>query len=305
MTIYLLPFARFILYNTSKTNFTEGPKLYLEFISERLIVIRGNSHKTIAFCIVPFYAMFQTSLTAWLNKPKTVKEPPPNLIPLTTNNIKAAPPRQDDIISCPKSPRKHVPSFGKLNALPSNVTLEHLTPETLPAFKRLNALLLPIPYPQKFYDEIFSDPITAGITLMALWHSKPSTASMSSPSEPSTSKPTLVAAIRCRILPTESKPTLYISTIGILSPYRSHGLATHLLSRVLSHAIEEYDVGTVSAHVWEANAEGREWYRKRGFEEVEWEEGYYRRLKPNTAIRVERRVGVGDLLMTAREESEG
>lgn len=54
---------------------------------------------------------------------------------------------------------------------------------------------------------------------------------------------------------------------------------------------------SVYAHVWEANEEALEWYRRRGFVVGERVEGYYRRLKPQGARVVRRRVGgVGDWL---------
>ena len=84
---------------------------------------------------------------------------------------------------------------------------------------------------------------------------------------------------------------LYISTLTLLSPYRHLGVAAHLLARVEKVAKEKYRVGAVGAHVWVANTEGLEWYRKRGFIEVKKEEGYYSRLKPNTAVVVRLDIG--------------
>lgn len=84
---------------------------------------------------------------------------------------------------------------------------------------------------------------------------------------------------------------LYISTLTLLSPYRHLGIAAHLLGRVEKVAKEKYRVGAIGAHVWAANTEGLEWYRKRGFEEVKREEGYYSRLKPSAAVVVRKDTG--------------
>lgn len=89
-------------------------------------------------------------------------------------------------------------------------------------------------------------------------------------------------------------PILYISTLVLLPSYRSYGIATHLLAQVLSRAIEAYGVTAVTAHVWEANEEGRTWYRARRFEECGLVEGYYRKLRPQEAVLVRRPVKVGD-----------
>jgi len=218
--------------------------------------------------------------------------------------------------------------------LPANVTITPLTSEWIPSFKRLNSLLLPIPYPQKFYDEILEDAVTADISIAALWHegsdtalaytndgqtptpsaalTPPSTNGMngtaaadaaSGPPKNHTQdkRPLLVSAIRCRILPTPShepasERTLYISTLCTLSPYQSHGLASHLLSLITARAVKKYGVTSVTAHVWEANEEARIWYKGRNFEECGSEEGYYRKLRPTGAVAVRRGVAVGDLL---------
>jgi ribosomal protein S18 acetylase RimI-like enzyme len=165
--------------------------------------------------------------------------------------------------------------------------------------------MFPISYQDKFYNDTISDPIAASISLVALWHDTSEHGS-SSPS----SKPRVVAAIRCRLLTsspsstakTPSKhdsgtfPSLYISTIATLSPFRNHGLAQALLQIVTRRALNDYGVKTISAHVWEANTEGRQWYAKHGFKEVHFEKDYYRKLKPNGAWVVERPISIADFL---------
>jgi ribosomal protein S18 acetylase RimI-like enzyme len=150
-----------------------------------------------------------------------------------------------------------------------------------------------VAYPESFYKETMAEP-NLGITLVALWHPAPLQTSTNgdAPSEP----PQLVGAIRCRLLPSSQ---LYISTIGILSPYRSHGIAMHLLQSVVRKAVELHSVRSVTAHVWEANEEGLEWYKKRSFDVLEKEEAYYRKLRPQGAHLVRKWIGVGDLLGTA------
>lgn len=53
-------------------------------------------------------------------------------------------------------------------------------------------------------------------------------------------------------------------------------------------------VREVYAHVWEMNVEGIGWYARRGFEVEDVVAGYYRRLRPDGARVVRRRVGVGE-----------
>lgn len=171
--------------------------------------------------------------------------------------------------------------------VPSNAQITTITSEYLPQFRRMTSLLLPIPYPDRFFKEIIEDEIASNISLIALW------------SDGTASKPKVVAGIRCRLLCTnpskspalnDNEPSLYISTITTLAPYRRHGLASALLDEVTSRASQKYGIHTVSAHVWEANEEGRQWYAKQGFSETGFENEYYRRLRPNGAWIVERNV---------------
>jgi ribosomal protein S18 acetylase RimI-like enzyme len=187
------------------------------------------------------------------------------------------------------SPKPAIPHLFALRPLPSNVEIASLTNEHLLDYKRLNALTLPIAYPESFYKETMTEP-NLSITLVALWHSSPA---QTSTKNVETESARLVGAIRCRLLPSSQ---LYISTIGILAPYRSHGIAMHLLQAVVKKAVELHGVRCVTAHVWEANDEGVDWYKKRNFEILEKEEAYYRKLKPHGAYLVRKWIGVGDLL---------
>ncbi|EAT85039.2 hypothetical protein HBH56_151180 [Parastagonospora nodorum] len=187
------------------------------------------------------------------------------------------------------SPQPAITQLFALRPLPSNVEIAPLTVEHLPDYKRLNALTLPVAYPESFYKETMTEP-NLSITMVALWHSS---LSQASGSHVATEPPRLVGAIRCRLLPSSQ---LYISTIGILAPYRSHGIAMHLLQAVVRKAVDLHSVRCVTAHVWEANDDGLDWYKKRNFEILDKEEAYYRKLKPQGAHLVRKWIGVGDLL---------
>ena len=253
--------------------------------------------------------MPQSSLMKWLNKPATVIESPST--PLSSNIREAAkavdthtpplPPakgdRHGDIREHPLVDAPTSFLQGSKPALPPNVEIRGPTKEDMPSFKKLNSILLPIPYPDSFYKEILAEPVDRSITLMALWHD--------SPSDIGKVKGRLVGAIRCRLfnkppgIPASKArvdgPMLYLSTLVLLSPYRSYGIAAHMLDCLIRSAVDDYGITSVGAHVWEANEEGLQWYRKRGFREVSREVGYYRRLKPQDAVVMLRDVGVMDL----------
>jgi ribosomal protein S18 acetylase RimI-like enzyme len=257
--------------------------------------------------------MSQSSLLTWLNKPGAVKTasppppppPPPPLPPPATPPATAASPDNHRISNSARERDGQERVAGDttigLRPLPPNVELRACTKHDIPHLKRLTSLLLPIPYADKFFKETIDDPVTASITLLAVWHDDPSLSG--------SEKGRLVGAIRCRLLASSTishashdndadAPMLYLSTLVLLSPYRQHGIATHLLRTLTRRAVHDYGVRRIGAHVWEANSDALAWYRKRGFREIGRDPAYYRRLHPQTAIILERKVGVTDLLGT-------
>ncbi|KAK4695875.1 hypothetical protein P7C71_g1961, partial [Lecanoromycetidae sp. Uapishka_2] len=200
--------------------------------------------------------------------------------------------------------------------LPEKVSIEPVTPTHLPAYRRLITLLLPIRYPDKFYQDSVAISGPSSLALCALWHEPAKPASNIVRPYPSSDR--VVAGIQCCLesLPSATAPckpgkTLYIQTLATLAPYRSFGIASALLDITIRTSITHYeDVEEVYAHVWEANEEALEWYAKRGFVvEEQVVEEYYRKLSPSGARLVRRRVGVGDHLrakagVVVEEEAE-
>lgn len=222
----------------------------------------------------------------------------------------------------------------------SHITIRAPTPQTLPVLKRLNALLLPINYPESFYGEILSSPTTTRLTRLAFWfHSSSSVPASRTNGDarvllpgreeeqerrgedeggggPEEEQGNCVGGVRCRLEPpppnsttatttttitaTESPPrggSIYIMTLCTLSPYRHLGVGTQLITSILSAAVE-LGCSEVYAHVWEANTDALDWYRRRGFDVDSGEivQGYYRKLRPAGARVVRRRVGIVDAL---------
>lgn len=256
--------------------------------------------------------MPQTSLLGWFSKPASVKEPQPvklsedrTLSGETASTLQAPIVPTQDVLSTTKileSGKKGFSNSDRTNravTMPPNVELRACEKEDIPHLKRINSLLLPIPYPESFYREIVEDPLTNDITLVAIWHDDPSISQ--------NQKGKLVGAIRCRLFahplsanpaPASKKdgPMLYLSTLVLLSPYRSYGIATLMLDTLIKRAANDHGITSAGAHVWEANLDGLEWYRKRGFREVGKEKDYYRRLKPAAAVVLQRDVRVMDLV---------
>jgi ribosomal protein S18 acetylase RimI-like enzyme len=217
------------------------------------------------------------------SRPRSKKSPRPSRTGTPASSSTVATP------VTPSFPKPTMPLLFPLRPLPSNVELAPLTEEHMTAYKRLNALTLPIAYPESFYKETMTEPYH-GITLLALWHSAPT---LNGTSGSVADPPRLVGAIRCRLLPSSQ---LYISTIAVLAPYRTHGIAMHLLQAIVKKAVDLHSVRSITAHVWEANDEGLEWYKKRNFDVLEKDDTYYRKLKPQGAFLLRKWIGVGDLL---------
>lgn len=243
--------------------------------------------------------MPQSSLMEWLSKPAP-KGPAETTTQDETKQLPTPPATSGaETNGAIQNGPASVPRLGlKVGGLPPNVELRECRKEDIKSFKRLNSLLLPIPYGDSFYRETMEDAVTSNITLVALWHDNLTTAA--------NEKGTLVGAIRCRLLTNlpggapvpqrKEGPMLYLSTLVLLSPHRGHGIAAKLLDVMVRRAVNDYGVSSVGAHVWEANEEGLAWYCKRGFREMRREEGYYRRLDPQGAVVVVKDVGVMDLL---------
>lgn len=210
-----------------------------------------------------------------------------------------------------------------------DVTIHHILPEHITPLKHLTATLLPIRYPDKFFDEILTSPTTSTISRVAVY---------APPSPSDDDRPSIIGAIRCQLHPLPPTPTsllkasrkrnnnippplshpsrIYIATLLLLAPYRSLGIATALVDAICApEIVEAYNVERVYAHVWERNEEALGWYERRGFvkglgENEKWEdgdregfvEGYYRKLRPGGAWIVSKEMKRSAAAVPDREE---
>lgn len=186
--------------------------------------------------------------------------------------------------------------------LPQGYKIEIPQDHHIQPLRRINALLLPIPYPDAFYHAITSPPSPS--IPISLPFSRVVTYTPDSNSEPK-----VIGSLICRTDPSPpSSPyaqppantySIYLQSLTLLSPYRTLGLATALLNSVIESATSSrMPIGVriegLYAHVWVDNQEALEWYTKRGFEKGELVEGYYRRLRPQDAFVFRRRFSVQD-----------
>ena len=188
----------------------------------------------------------------------------------------------------PSNPTSNLSKTTPQQAIISSIEQNHIQP-----LRRINSLLLPISYPESFYHNI----LTNNLSRVILW------------TDPA---PKVIGGIVCRLdpslSPSSTSPSpqyleeiydIYIQSLALLSPYREKGLAAEALESIIAAAVAEKEVRIrdLYAHVWTNNLEALKWYAARGFKKEENViQGYYRRLEPDTAWILRRRIAPSDHL---------
>lgn len=221
---------------------------------------------------------------------------PPASLPTNSSDLNASP----DVLTSPLNPASQpvLKLLGDASQLPQHTTICQIEPEHIQPLKRINSLLLPMNYPDNFYDAILTTNFTFSRAI--LW------------TQPDVK---VVGGIVCRldpalapestqknIIPIPGIYDIYIQSLALLSPYRENGIASQALESVIKAATEQKDktVRDIYAHVWTENREGLEWYAARGFKRDEQViHGYYRRLRPDTAWIVRKKISMLDHLPAA------
>ncbi|KFZ04269.1 hypothetical protein V501_09206, partial [Pseudogymnoascus sp. VKM F-4519 (FW-2642)] len=233
-----------------------------------------------------------------------VTAPPPSSLPQPATSTPPQPPPPASTTTAQHPPAPTTTS-STITTTPKPIhpqsTISPILPSHIPALKRINALLLCITYPDSFYTKILAPTPPPSFSRAILWSSSPSQTTPPTP-------PTLVGGVVCRLEPAPatggreegSEQQLYIQSLALLSPYRHLGLASKALESIITAIVStplSPPVTSLYAHVWTENVEGLEWYKARGFEvEGGVVGGYYRRLSPDTAWVLRRRLGARDYL---------
>lgn len=161
--------------------------------------------------------------------------------------------------------------------LPDEATIRPITDLDLPALRRINALLLPVSYPDSFYASV----VSSRLSRVIIWTY-------------SNEEPKVVGGVVCRVQleSPDTNPnvqTLYIQSLCLLSPYRGLGLVNAAVDNILATAVKETDARTATAHVWTENDEALRWYESRGFTRSgNPVKGYYLKLRPDSAWLIQR-----------------
>jgi ribosomal protein S18 acetylase RimI-like enzyme len=218
-------------------------------------------------------ARIQSSIRSFFQSKTTSAAPTMPLVVQSTqrNQVSQPPPASDAADNSP---------------LPAQAKIVPITHDHIQPLRRINSLLLPINYPDSFYNKIL-DPAQISVSRVILWedlHSK---------------ETKVVGGIVCRLDPSpsavsgsqasqaiEASYDVYLQSLVLLSPYREKGLAAAALRNVIEAAtqLEGVRVRGLYAHVWTDNTDALRWYSARAFQKDEVViHGYYKRLKPDTA----------------------
>ncbi|KAI0297154.1 acyl-CoA N-acyltransferase [Russula brevipes] len=156
-------------------------------------------------------------------------------------------------------------------ALSSKVAFASLTQNNLGTVRKLNSVLFPIKYSEKFYSEILL-PEVEDFCKLIYYNDIP------------------VGTICCRIETKDGVNHLYLLTMGVLAPYRSLGIGSHSLDVILqaaaSHA--KTKISRIYLHVQVSNDGAKQFYERHGFKENGIDETYYKKITPSAAWVLER-----------------
>merc|ERR1712020_548452 len=152
----------------------------------------------------------------------------------------------------------------------TRIDLGDVTPHNIKLLKKVNQVVFPIVYHDKFYKDV----LEAGELAKLAYYND-----------------VVVGAVCCRIDLTPASEDgsqgagrkLYIMTLGCLAPYRRLGIGTRMLEHVLNIVKEDGNYTSIFLHVQVNNESAIEFYKKFGFNIVETKEQYYKRIEPADA----------------------
>merc|ERR1712062_843944 len=198
-------------------------------------------------------------LTTYLNQDK---------MPDSSNNTSTA------IVSCSNEVSEE---NSKKESPYTRIDLGDVTPHNIKLLKKVNQVVFPIVYHDKFYKDV----LEAGELAKLAYYND-----------------VVVGAVCCRIDLTQAsedgsqlaKRKLYIMTLGCLAPYRRLGIGTKMLRHVMDIVEKDGNFDSVVLHVQVSNDVALEFYKRFGFEIVETKEAYYKRIEPADAHVLEKKI---------------
>ena len=257
----------------------------------------------------------------YLPPPPPVKRPSSYALPPSQQSPSSLLPQQQPLTPPPSSKQTTSSSI-----LPKEAAILPPHPDQTLPLRRINALLLPIAYPDSFYTTLTAEGSSQStFSRVITWEGKvvggiicrldsSLDTQLQAPQSHASPAPKIYneAGVHKNEFAQGGEYDLYIQSLCLLSPYRNLGLATLALQEVVSQAASVSTaagegggrIKSLYAHVWTFNEEALEWYGKKGFVVTGGEvKGYYRKLKPDGAWILRREIGVKDHL-TSQSQSQ-
>uniref|UniRef100_U5EWV7 N-terminal methionine N(alpha)-acetyltransferase NatE n=1 Tax=Corethrella appendiculata TaxID=1370023 RepID=U5EWV7_9DIPT len=144
----------------------------------------------------------------------------------------------------------------------ASIELGDVTHHNLKQLKKINTVVFPVFYNDKFYLEVLD---SGELTKLAYYND------------------IVVGGVCSRIDSSENKRRLYIMTLGCLYPYRRLGIGTKMVQHILNYVERDGNFDSIFLHVQVNNEGAIEFYKKFGFEIVETKQQYYKRIEPADA----------------------
>jgi len=140
--------------------------------------------------------------------------------------------------------------------------LGEVTTHNIKQLKKLNSVVFPVSYNDKFYKDV----LQAGELARLAYYND-----------------VVVGGVCCRIDLSEGQRRLYIMTLGCLAPYRRLGIGRMMLDHVLQFVDKDGNFDSIFLHVQVNNESAISFYQKFGFSIVETKPAYYKRIEPADA----------------------
>ncbi|KAJ0605451.1 putative transferase transcription regulator GNAT family [Helianthus annuus] len=175
-----------------------------------------------------------------------------------------------------------------------SVSLDSVRDKNLMQLKKLNSVLFPVRYNDKYYaDALASHHFTKlGINIIIIQQIRHHYGSLFKFFYVIVGFCCIcVGSIACRLEKKEDGAIrVYIMTLGVLAPYRGLGIGTKLLNHVIDLSSKE-NIGEIYLHVQANNEDAINFYKKFGFEITELIKNYYARITPPDCYVVTKYVG--------------
>ncbi|KAI0780043.1 acyl-CoA N-acyltransferase [Fomes fomentarius] len=154
---------------------------------------------------------------------------------------------------------------------PTRVSFASVTQNNLGTVRKLNSVLFPIKYSEKFYSDIVQ-PNVEDFCQLIYYNDIP------------------IGTMCCRLEVKDDGAKLYLMTLGVLAPYRSRGVGSqslqHLIDAATAHAKPK--ITAIYLHVQVSNGDAKRFYERHGFKEIGVFENYYKKIEPHDASILQR-----------------